>query len=257
MSGLSNDTSYDSATRLGIGVGKDEKGNPASRIVMPCGPDTPGAKTYFNADGSPVMDKNGNPKYRLEFGSLTGTILGFEERDNVDVGGGVEKSYTVIRIVDDEGTVYALSIEKRDRYWVDFFHRLPLVDITKPVKLTPRRIQGAEFPEYFMSVYQGPGLKVKIERAWKKENDYTFDGEKLPPPEEKKINGKVVWDFDARDTVLGLWAEEMNARIADAKNTAPAPTQPPAQPTAPDTPPAERKLAQSPEGGNDPDDLPF
>lgn len=151
--------------------------------------DTPGAHPAFKVNGEPVIDKNGNQVHRLEYRGLEGTIVAMEKRE-VDFGGGKKGRFLNVTISDKDES-YVLSIDHGSRYWYDFCLRLPNVDFSKPVTLTPYDINNAEGRNAGISIKQG-GQTVK--RKWSKEAGY----ENGPPqPEQDEDTGD--WQFGKRN----------------------------------------------------------
>jgi len=243
-----NRTARNTATLVGVGLGKDDKGRPQGVFSVGCTKDTPDAVAVLDKDGAPVMDKNGNPKFRLEFTDITGYIRSFKKQER-EVATGKMKSFLVITMEDD-GLLYDVSIEVGSQYWADFLMRLPYVDPKQKVKLAPTRIVKDDRASFYMVVYQ----KEKMERAFRKDNEYTYEGVKLPAAEEKTINREKVWDFTLRDEALEVVLEQFNAKLDPFHSEAPAANDIREEPPAQGGPAGQPSVAAA---STEEDDLPF
>lgn len=176
-------------TRLKIGTRTDEKGKYHAVIGMRCKPETPGARPILKADGTHVSNsKTGELLYRLEFDFVSGNIIAMARAE--DEWG----KYLDVTISDGADT-FALRLDRGDRYWTDFLMRLPTLDLSKSVTITPYNFKNDEG-----KTTQGVAMKqngVKIERAWNKGNDYAGG-----PPQAEFDEDEQEWKFGKRNRWL-------------------------------------------------------
>jgi hypothetical protein len=99
----------------------------------------------------------------------------------------------------DKDEHYALKVNKGNRYWVGILSRLPNVNFQKSVQFRPYDFEGKDEHGGTRRII---GINLfqngeKIDPAWSK----TSPGD-LPQGKQVRVNGKDVWDFEARDNYL-------------------------------------------------------
>lgn len=183
--GLGGFKTSSNATYLRIGMGVDEKDRPRAVIAKRVKEGTPGAVQVFKGNGDPVLDKDNNPTYRLEFGDVSGKVFKIERVEN-EYNGKTIHSLN-IHIVSD-GEVFVLQLDKGDEYWGDFALRAPNVDWSREIRFVPYSIPREDNPDKrnrLLVMYQDG---KKIERKWSKDSP---DGP--PQPYKDEDEGKWMW----------------------------------------------------------------
>lgn len=95
----------------------------------------------------------------------------------------------------DKGESYLLEIKEGSRYWSSFLLRLPNIDLSKSVRVSPYDFTDKEGRRVIgLNVLQNGN---KVEPKWNK----TSPGD-LPQGKQVRVNGKTVWDFEDRDQYL-------------------------------------------------------
>jgi hypothetical protein len=133
------------------------------------------------------------------------------------------------------------KVNKGNRYWVGILSRLPNVNFQKSVQFRPYDFEGKDEHGGTRRII---GINLfqngeKIDPAWSK----TSPGD-LPQGKQVRVNGKDVWDFEARDNyLLNVFSElaeqlrtgdmAMGGTSEDAAQTANVTSDPPANYKAP------------------------
>ena len=177
-----NDTSY--IPRLKVGVTTDEKGRKKSIIGMRCKEGDAGAKPVFKKDGTQALDKDGNGVFRLEYDYIEGRIVKME-RSDTDFGSFLEVTIT------EGGQSWILQLPRGERYWTDFVMRLPMLNLSDPVRLQPYSIENGDG-----KYNQGIAMRQhgqKIDRKWNSANGYEGG-----PPQAEYNEDEGRWMFGKR-----------------------------------------------------------
>lgn len=257
MGGLKPLRSGGNATFLRIGIGKDEKGRENAVIGKGAKKGDPGAVQVFKFDGSPALDKNDNPVYRIEYGAIEGRVVKIERAQPEFNGVKVD----VLNIHFDTGDdMLCLQLgvptpKKSGDYWLDFALRCADIDWSKDLTLTPYSIPQEDNPKFsnrlLVPSQGGQKIKRKWMIAWHKENTPAPEPEPGHPPayiydhEEGEWKRKKVWNWlDQNPIQMAIdKVEFLNMTKAELeKKDAQLPPDPS------DTPPSDEP---------DPDDLPF
>lgn len=171
----------------------DAKGHKNACLALSVDKDTPGAEPVYNKEGKPVTDKDGNQRYRLTFSFVEGHIVDFLTKQ-VEYNG---KPIDLLDVVLFDGTDrLTISMQRGDRYWVNFMSRLPAVDLSKPVRMSPYNFtddKGSQFTGLSM-IQDGK----KVYPVYTKENNW---GD-MPKAKTLEFGGKTLWDFSERDNWL-------------------------------------------------------
>lgn len=202
---------HSNVTYLRVGQSKDEKGRLRSVIGKRCEASTLNAKPVYKADGTQATDKNGNGVFRLEYDFIEGKITKLTRTED-DYG-----KYLDVTI-EDGADVYALRLDRGERYWADFCLRLPMLNLLKPARLQPYSIEGDDG-----KTNKGIAMKQdgqKVDRKWSQERGY--DG---GPPQATFDEDEKEWKYGKRnnwidDNIVDPIASElaaMNAPVAAGK----------------------------------------
>jgi hypothetical protein len=224
-------------TYFSIRKGRDQQGREKAVFGMKVPKGTPGAVQAFRNDGAPVVDKNGNEVWHAHYDYVSGRITNIEYVEYPRLGNRIDEVME-ITIQDESGTAI-VTVQKGDRYWVDFAMRAPNIDPSKVVKLKPYSIKDektGKINNLLMPVQGGQN----VGRHWTKENNWKNDvnGNGGLPPGKKVVNpvdGKDVWTFLDRDRYLnenGIAVLYKNINAANAAVPAPVPTQQPVHQTS-------------------------
>lgn len=196
-----------------------------------------------NTDGAIMRTtKTGREVWERRDGYVDGIITSMFHRER-EVNG--EKMESLVIRLRDKDEHYALEVNKGSRYWVSIMMRLPNVNASQPVRFMPYDFE-AKGEDGTMRRMIGSNLYQngrKIDPAWSKSSP----GD-LPQGQKVRVNGKDVWDFEARDKyLLRVFAELVDQlQTGDMAMGGVNDEHPPA-PTVDDMPPAALE----------PDDLPW
>lgn len=212
-----------SVTYFTIRKGRDNQGRDKAVLAIKAPKGTPGAHQAFRNDGTPVIDKNGNEVWHKHFDYVEGRLTSMEyvEYDR----GGRTDTYLELKLQYHEG-VYIVTVQRGDRYWVDFAMRAPGLNPNVSVKLVPYSIKDEKTGKVNnMLIPQQAGKNVS--RAWTKENNWGNDAQGnggLPSGKkvENPVDGKMVWTFLERDRYLDEHGiAVLNKRIIEANQSNP------------------------------------
>jgi hypothetical protein len=232
-------------TYFSIRTIKDEKGRKQAVFAQQCSADAPGAKQVFDKDGNPSVDGNGKQRWRLEHNYLSGHLTKIDtvthQIKNKD------RKFLELHVRDVDSLVI-LSLERGDRFWVDFLMRAPgyepeLATIFRPYSIER---ENSDKSDSFLTMDQEG---KKLERKWTKANNWGNDENGAGGlPQGVKDEDDGTWSFKARDkwlenNVLIPLMEKINATGTPA--AAPATASPTSAPVA------------STNAGDEEDDLPF
>lgn len=248
----------------------DGKGRPCAVLVTKVPKGTPDARQAFKSDGSPSLDKDNNEVWQLEQEWLNGRIVKLENRE-VEIK--QKKRFFLNITIQGEQHTMVLSLERGDRYWVDFLKRLLGVDLSLPVRFQPYHIidRATGRPNQGILLSQGG---AKIPQTWRKDNNWGNDvnGTGGMPPGRQFTNektGELDWTFRERDNWLEqrvydrvrmeLDAEASGTIIADVDDGPPPSAPSTAAPPAAAPPPAQASThIYTPASSQiEDDDLPF
>lgn len=151
--------------------------------------------------------KNGKEVWERRDGYVDGLITSMYNKEREYNG---EVMHSLVIRLRDKDEHYSLEVNKGSRYWVGILTRLPNVNLQKPVRFSPYDFEGKDDKGGMRKViginlYQGD---QKIDPAWSKTNP----GD-LPQGKQVRVNGKDVWDFEARDQFLDRMFAEINDQL--------------------------------------------
>lgn len=115
----------------------------------------------------------------------------------------------VIRLRDKDEH-YQVELNEGNRYWASFLLRLPNVNMGKSIRISPYDFNDKEGRRVIgLNLFQDG---KKVDPKWTK----TDPGD-LPQGRQVRVNGKDVWDFEARDRYLIAVMEEIadQLRVGD------------------------------------------
>lgn len=174
-----------------MSFGKRQDGNviyfrvAGGKLVRSAKADTPGAVAVKTPTGETV--------YQLHDDFIEGMITAFDEKTS-DFNGKTTRSLVVVMSDTDE--VYRIEMTRGKQYWADLLLRLPNVDLSKRITLSPYDITDKDTG----SRNQGISMKQqgqKITRAFTKDNPGN-----LPQPKEIEIDGEKKLDWGPRNKYL-------------------------------------------------------
>ncbi len=236
--------SYGTTTQQGntkhfsVRTSTDAKGRKQAVFALPAQQGEAGAKQVFDKDNAPVVDKEGKPRYRTEHNFIDGVIVALEQHE-AEFNGKVLRFLNIVMMDKDE--CYSISIQRGDRYWVDFLKRLPGIDLSKPVRLSPYSIENdGKWNQGIVAQQDGK----KVMSAFTRENNWGG----MDNAVQVEFNGEMKWNYGPRDK----WLEAnvllpAQAKLHDVASEGPVPALTAEPPHAND-------------GGAEPeetDDLPF
>ena len=160
------------------------------KIVETVDEGTPGAvsRTTKPSDDHP----NGRIVWERKDDYVDGVITSIYRKEREYKG---EAMNSLVLRMADKGESYLLEIKEGSRYWSSIMLRLPNIDLTKSVRVSPYDFTDKEGRRVIgLNVIQG---NSKVEPKWSK----TSPGD-LPQGKQVRVNGKTVWDFEERDQYL-------------------------------------------------------
>ena len=197
-------------------------------------------------DGAPGAvkrtTKNGREVWERRDGYVDGLITSMYHKEREYNG---EVMHSLVIRLRDKDEHYSLEVTRGSRYWVGILMRLPKVNFQRPVRFAPYDFDGKDDAGGLRKII---GINMsqdgeKIDPAWSK----TSPGD-LPQGKQVRVNGKDVWDFEARDAYLLAVFAELNDQLKTGDMAMGGVND--AHPTAP-------TVADMPPATNEPDDLPW
>lgn len=148
--------------------------------------------------------KDGEKTFAYEYNYVEGIMTGIYYKENKEFGNSFEVT------IRDDKEVYGISFKENSRYCQDFLSKLPAIDLSKTVKLTPYEMLGDGGKSFRgVSVMQG-GVKLQNYFVEK-------DGERrkllhgFPIPAAEKLSDKQwkiycieMQDFLAQYTIKNI-----------------------------------------------------
>lgn len=155
------------------------------KIVETVTPDHPNAVKRINKNGKEVHER---------IDDFVEGVITFMKPDKREYNG-EEINELKVWIQDDSDT-YILSMKDGSRYWSSFAMRLPNLDLKKPVRFKPHSFTDKTTGDHVvgMNLFQAG---EKVQPRFTKENPG-----KMPQGVQVPFQGKMKWDFYARDQFL-------------------------------------------------------
>lgn len=186
-----NTQNESSRIKFRITSSTDDRGRKHAMFSLSAKEGDKDAKQVMGKDGTPYLDGEGKGRWKTDYTFVEGFIVDFVKED-VEVTKGTTRTYLNIQMMDGSDS-YTVSVEKGSRYWLDFLKRLPSVDLSKKVHMSPYSIEeNGKWNQGIVIHQEG----VKVVSAYNKENNYGG----APQATKVSINNKEVWDFGPRDT---------------------------------------------------------
>lgn len=255
-----------------IMIGKDDKQQPKAFVVTRVPEGTPGAILEIKKDGSLKLDNNTQKQiWVLAYDYLEGRLADVYDKliTYEKEGATKETTYTKV-VIYGKSVKMELSLNEYDRNWVDLMKRLPNVDLSKPVRLTPFYIvdKTTGNPNQGISISQDG---KKVEMVWNAANNWGNDengrgGLPSGVQVEDPVKGNMVWSFLKRDRWLKAQVQTPIKQQLEAmvqNNEVPLPgserkvVEEPQHTEKVDDGPKGYTGAGSPDLGDEDDDLPF
>ena len=155
------------------------------KIVETVTPDHPNAVKRINKNGKEVHER---------IDDFVEGVITFMKPDKREYNG--EEINELKVWIQDGSDSYILSLKDGSRYWSAFAIRLPNVDVKKPVKFAPFSFTDKTTGDHVvgMNLFQGA---EKVQPRFTKDNPG-----KMPQGVQVPFQGKMKWDFYARDQFL-------------------------------------------------------
>ena len=150
--------------------------------------------------------------YEERHRAVIGFLYGIEKYYNAD-NRGFENQWHV-KICTDKGTKYLISLPYTGGSTMGLLHRLPSIDLMRPVKLALYHFEEDNKTQLTVE-QQVEGKWEKLPKFWTKE-----DPKDLPPLEKTTLNGQDVWDSTKQMIYLEKLVAhpQMVARFQEVKN---------------------------------------
>lgn len=198
---------------------------------MPLGQSTP--KTYLaiaygklrkkgqKGDAGVVerFNDKGEPNYAYEYNNIEGKIVDVYYKESREFGNSYE-------VTIDDGELYQVSFKESSRYGKDFISKLPGIDFTKWVKITPYEMKDDNGKERRGISVQQNGDKLKSFFTEKVGDKFVYKHGFPPGREDGKMMNEKEWkiyDITVQDFLASYTKEHIIPKLKGVKD---APAEP-------------------------------